>query len=698
MTGADRTLRVLRWVGPIVLVTLLLGSGFVVASGPARATSGAPALAHLPALSGPPSARASHLAEMPDSASAPQSAVKSLKVGSAPAAEVYDPLNGYVYVSNSEGTTVTILNGTGVVTTTDIGYDSLPYQMTVDTRNGWVYAVHTLDIADGYNVSVINGTLVTKVIPVGIEPSAIAYDNATGLVYVADYGSNQVTIINQTRVVATLGVGQTPDAITVDPANGFVYVANNGSDNVSVIQDLLVFHSVIVGLNPAALGYDAGTGDMYAVDAGSDDVTVLQGTSSLATVAVGEEPFGATYDPSNGDVYVPNMDSGNVSVLNGTQVLGSVGVGGGPTSATYEPSNGYMLITSAFARSVSLLNTTSVLATIGVGTEPVRSVFNPSNGWAYVVNQGSNNVSVILYMGAYAVTVQEAGILHAGTSWSVDVNGTQNSSYMTSLVLWEPNGSYLLTSFPVNGYYVPNAIPFQVDGAPITETLNYVLVTYLITFTESGLATGTSWNITFDGVTEQTTSGTLQLITYTEPNGSYPYTIGGVLAYKRESPAGTIIVSGGPQTKNVLFAYAPEQFLVTFAETGLIAGTSWNVTFNGTAASSATPTISFTIGNGSFSYSVAAVTGYTASPISSLAKVNGGQLRVSIQFNSTGVGSTSTSSSNILGLPPIAWAGILGAIVVVAVIGVVVWKRQSKPPTGPTDETDGYVTGAGPEP
>jgi YVTN family beta-propeller protein len=480
-------------------------------------------------------------------------------------------------------------------------------------------------------------------------------------------------------------------------------VANNGSDNVSVIQDLLVFHTVDVGSNPAALAYDSGTGDIYDVDAGSNDVTVIQGTAATATVPVGQEPYGATYDPSNGDIYVPNFDTNNVSVINGTHGVASILVGDAPTSATFEPSNGHVIVTNAFSDSVSLLNTTSVMSTVGVGTEPVRGVFNPSNGWAYVVNQGSGNVSVILYLGAYAVTVQQTGILHAGTSWGVEVNGTQNTSYGSSMVLWEPNGSYSYTIFPVKGYYTPTATPFQVTGGPDSLTLKFVLITYQITFNESGLGPGISWNITFDGITESSVTGSSSgetglPIAYTEPDGSYAYTIGGVLAYKRDTPAGTIVVAGDNLSKQVVFAYAPEQFLLTFAETGLISGTSWNVTFNNTPGTSTDPTISFTTENGSFAYSVSAISGYTASPSASTVTVNGAQVRVSIQFNSTGVGSTSTPSSNILGLSPIVWAGIIAVIVVLGVVAVLVLRGRKGPSGEPTDETDGYVTGSGPSP
>ncbi|MEM3325620.1 MAG: S53 family peptidase, partial [Thermoplasmata archaeon] len=61
----------------------------------------------------------------------------------------------------------------------------------------------------------------------------------------------------------------------------------------------------------------------------------------------------------------------------------------------------------------------------------------------------------------------------------------------------------------------------------------------------------------------------------------------------------------------------PTTYTVTFTESGLPSGTSWSVTFNSNTKSSTTNTISFTgIANGTYSYSVGAVSGYTASPSS----------------------------------------------------------------------------------
>lgn len=52
---------------------------------------------------------------------------------------------------------------------------------------------------------------------------------------------------------------------------------------------------------------------------------------------------------------------------------------------------------------------------------------------------------------------------------------------------------------------------------------------------------------------------------------------------------------------------------VTFVESGLAAGTSWSVTFNGAPQASTSASISFTVPNGVYAYSVSVPSGYTSS-------------------------------------------------------------------------------------
>ena len=67
-----------------------------------------------------------------------------------------------------------------------------------------------------------------------------------------------------------------------------------------------------------------------------------------------------------------------------------------------------------------------------------------------------------------------------------------------------------------------------------------------VTFTESGLPSGSTWNVTLNGVTESGSAGSA--ITFSEPNGTYAYTLTGPFGYQLISPGGatgTVTVAGG---------------------------------------------------------------------------------------------------------------------------------------------------------
>ncbi len=78
----------------------------------------------------------------------------------------------------------------------------------------------------------------------------------------------------------------------------------------------------------------------------------------------------------------------------------------------------------------------------------------------------------------------------------------------------------------------------------------------------------------------------------------------------------------------------PTDYAVTFTESGLASGTSWSVTFNGNTQSSTGTSTSFSVPDGSYSYTVGTVSGYTASPSSGTVSVNGAAQSVAIKYSS----------------------------------------------------------------
>jgi hypothetical protein len=173
----------------------------------------------------------------------------------------------------------------------------------------------------------------------------------------------------------------------------------------------------------------------------------------------------------------------------------------------------------------------------------------------------SNTVSVTVQpkpVPTYSVTYSESG-LPCGLTWKVTVNGVSMSLTTnggTDSLTWTglASGTYAYSIAGISGWHqatLPYSGSVVVSGASVTEpTLVYTQVTYRVTFTETGLPSGTSWSVTLNGVTKSSTTST---ITFTEPNGTYSYTIGTVAKYGANPCSGSVTVNGGSVAATVKF-------------------------------------------------------------------------------------------------------------------------------------------------
>jgi hypothetical protein len=295
----------------------------------------------------------------------------------------------------------------------------------------------------------------------------------------------------------------------------------------------------------------------------------------------------------------------------------------------------------------------------------------PANGEATVA--GANYTQTIDFgaaTGPFSVTFTETGLV-SGTSWSVTLEGVVMSSTTDSIVFAEPDGSYAFTVSPVSGYYAPNPATgeISVSGAsPATTNIVFTPTTaqtFSVIFTESGLATGTSWSVTLNGVTTPSTTTSLSFV---EPNGTYGYTIGSVSGYHSDIALGSAVVAGANVSVTLVFtAVTPVTFSVTFTESGLSTGTSWTVTLAGAPKSGqAGGDIVFSgLANDSYAYTVSAVSGYTSSPTSSSVTVDGNSPTVAVTFTATGPSPSPSGGSG--GLSSLDW-GLIAAVFLAALL------------------------------
>ena len=551
-------------------------------------------------------------------------------------------------------------------------FNDAPQGMAWDPLTGDMYV--TNDGSNGLygsysNVLIVNGTndSVVASVAVGEGPCAATFDPINDQVYVANCNADdRVSVINGMtgKNLGNISVGYEPDAIAVDTTNGEVYVANfNGTSiadsNVSVIDGATdkTVGSVTVGMNyPNGIVYDAATGDFYVVGS-SSAVTVIDGSTnqvvanySLPYSALNGEASPIAYDSVNGDLYIGGSSCGCLMVVdaaNGALVanipmespIGANGVG----PVLVDPSTGNILADltggAPTLGNVSVIDgaTNTILGNVTMpGSELDGIARDGASGTVYVSTYDTGSLSILSQGTGYPLSFKESG-LPAGMDWSVTANGISQESNTPSISVVEPNGTYAYTVGAVSGYTAsPSSGSVTVNGASQTVAITFkppASATYAVTFSESGLPSGTSWSVMLNS---QTMSSTTNTITFSEPNGTYAYTVGSVSGYAASPSSGSVTVNGASQTVAITFKLSTSTtYAVTFSESGLSSGTSWSVTLNGQTMSSTTSTITFSEPNGSYAYTVGAVSGYTASPSSGSVTVNGGTQSVSIVFTST---------------------------------------------------------------
>src|SRR5918993_4786129 len=91
------------------------------------------------------------------------------------------------------------------------------------------------------------------IIDVGGNPSGIALDKRSNMMYVALYSADAIAKIdpNNNRVIHRIPVGNGPQDVAFNDANGMIYVANHDDNTVSVVDtNNVIVDTITVGIAP----------------------------------------------------------------------------------------------------------------------------------------------------------------------------------------------------------------------------------------------------------------------------------------------------------------------------------------------------------------------------------------------------------------------------------------------------------------
>jgi parallel beta-helix repeat protein/putative cofactor-binding repeat protein len=260
----------------------------------------------------------------------------------------------------------------------------------------------------------------------------------------------------------------------------------------------------------------------------------------------------------------------------------------------------------------------------------------------------------------YTITFVETG-LPIGTAWSVTL-GSSSVSSKTQTVVFSPYAAQHIsqdfTVARISGYLVSELTgQITLNGASQVITLTFTPVKYNVTFTETGLPSGTSWSVTIGSQT-LSSSGT---INFSLPNGTYNYTVGSVTGYHLNTATGSFQINAAGKTISVTFVQNKYTLLVT--ETGLPAGDSWTVNVSGSTSTSTGNSIEIYLVSGTYNITVTGPSSYNITLSTKSVTIDNANATVSAVFKNVTVTAKPSNTGAL-------YEGLGTGVVVGAVVGI----------------------------
>ena len=423
-------------------------------------------------------------------------------------------------------------------------------------------------------------------------------------------------------------------------------------------------------------GLTASSSDGYNYEYSAN--TVVYGQVYTVTVPTGEQLQGTIYVYEKGST--PPPTDGTINWVEAGLPLGV------SWSIEYHTAlNGYASANSSLSSSTDEISLTAALGNVIYYwvTSPGYSP-TPSKG---ILSLSQTTVSVSVTFGtttnSYTVTFVPNPI-PSGTTWGVTMNGltqygSNDAGQNPDISFTVPNGSYAFSVYSGVDAASPSSGTVTISGGAKTVTISIIPPSptyYAVTFSESSLPAGTSWSVDLNGYTQTTTTSS---ISFSETNGLYAFSVSSA-GYSATPSSGSINVYDAPYSQFVSFSSTTvNHYVLTLSETGLVAGTEWAATVGSTLQTSTSSSMSFSETDGTYTFGVSAMSGYSITPISGSVTINGAgavrsitftQLKYSVDFTETGLpagstwsvavdssttliasGSTSTSSLVLTGIP-----------------------------------------------
>ena len=548
--------------------------------------------------------------------------VDSINISGPQSSVTYIPSSRVIYIGFANGT-IGVFNTTSNQIISYI-FASGTSDMIYDSSNNLVYTAGYLD-----NISVVNCSTNSFVnfVAVGNEtyPETLALDPSNGRVYAADMYSVEISVIQTPGnvVITTIPLGDStmPTSIAFDPANGYMYVTDSLANTISVVDTST---NTIVATIPSGvvfpndIAFDPANGYLYVIGALSGNQVSLIAASNnklVGNITFGNYyyPDAITYDPANTFMYVSYTFSANISALNSStnKLQANITLKNilRVTTIAFDQSNNYICAV-AYNINTGLSNlyeintsTGSVVGNVSVGYNYLPAVaYDPASNDLYVTNGYPGNLTIVSgstnkVLGNVTLHNGPADIAYDSTNDRVYVSGsTSNNVVVFNATSNSVSGTIAVGAYPV-GLFAGGMNESLYVANMLSGTISIIQRQYKydVTFTETGLPTGTQWYVNLSSDQSFSSTGT---ITFSEPNGTYGYTVstpisGGTGVRYVTVSSGSVTVNGNNLAVSV--PYVTQYYLTTYSSPSAGGTTS---PLSGWYNASSTVTISATASSG----------------------------------------------------------------------------------------------------
>jgi len=356
------------------------------------------------------------------------------------------------------------------------------------------------------------------------RPTGLSFDSE-GNLWVADAGNNRVL-----EFMPPFSTGM-PASLVLGQSNFTLSGAGLTASNLSYPLDVVVSGGVVwVGdySNARVVGFSSPFSS-------GEGATYLLGQSSFA--GTGATGPGATHGPGSvsadarGDLWVSDTSNRVLEFL--------------PPFTNFE--------TPAIAIGQTNLTGTTAGSNATSLNQPIGALVAPSGAlWVF----DASNVRALEYVpSTYTVAFTAPG-LPSPFGLNATVGGTTYHGIGGNLSVTEENGTYAWSTPVIPGYELsPNSGNVSVNGHDVSVSITVTHVTYTVTFSALGLSAGTNWTVILGGVTHNSpNNGT---ISFSEANGTYPYTASTVSGYNITPRVGSVQVNGAEKDVSIGFAAIP---------------------------------------------------------------------------------------------------------------------------------------------